>query len=188
MVALHASEWTGLDLTVAGIPPVLASKRLKLRMPTMDDAGQIVPLANNLNVAKQLRTMPHPYGPADAEGYVRMAQSPDGSAICRLITDHAGTVLGAIGAHRQSHGQYELGYWLGEPYWGQGYMVEAAQTFIEALTRAGIILLHAGHAEDNLASARVLIRCGFLYTGVRETQPCKATGRARAVRMMIRFA
>jgi RimJ/RimL family protein N-acetyltransferase len=152
------------------------------------DAHALAALANDWDVARQLRTMPHPYTLEDAEGFLRLAQAGDDGSVRRVIVLNDGTLIGTIGAHPRYGGQYELGYWLGQPYWGRGYASEAVAAMVGLLSGAGIRLLHAGHAVDNAASAHVLIKAGFLYTGVREMQPCLATGVDRLVRMMVRLA
>lgn len=160
---------------------------MKLRPPEVADAPALAALANDWDVARQLRTMPHPYTLADAEDYVRLAVTADDRAVRRVIVLQDGTLIGTIGAHPRYGGQYELGYWLGQPYWGLGYASEAVEEMLTVLHDAGVRLLYAGHAVDNAASAHVLIKAGFLYMGVREIQPCLATGVDRPVRMMVRL-
>ena len=82
-----------------------------------------------------------------------------------------------------------MGYWIGRPYWGQGYATEAATA---ALAWAGAgwgkRLVVSGHFADNPASGRVLEKAGFLYTGVVEPRHSKARGEAAATRMMVWLA
>jgi RimJ/RimL family protein N-acetyltransferase len=61
----------------------------------------------------------------------------------------------------------EVGYWLGAPYWGQGYCTEALHAVIDyAFTDLDHEALHAGARVTNPASRRVLEKCGFQWTGV----------------------
>jgi RimJ/RimL family protein N-acetyltransferase len=59
-------------------------------------------------------------------------------------------------------GLSEVGYWLGRDYWGQGLATRALSAFLAQLPRRP---LHARVAKDNLASLRVLEKCGFRITG-----------------------
>jgi RimJ/RimL family protein N-acetyltransferase len=59
-------------------------------------------------------------------------------------------------------GQQEVGYWLGREYWGQGI---ATQALTELLETIDIRPLYARAARDNLASIRVLTKCGFTMCG-----------------------
>ncbi len=62
----------------------------------------------------------------------------------------------------------EIGYWLGVPYWGQGYATEAARAVIDhAFGDLEHEALQAGARVSNPASRRVLEKCGFQWTGVR---------------------
>ena len=66
-------------------------------------------------------------------------------------------------------GEPELGYWLGEPYWGKAYMSEAVKAVIaQAFTVAGHERLVSGCRLQNLASRRVLEKAGFEHTGLGE--------------------
>ena len=61
----------------------------------------------------------------------------------------------------------EIGYWLGVPFWGNGYATEAARALIDhAFGDLGHEVLHAGARVSNPASRRVLEKCGFQWTGV----------------------
>ncbi len=69
-----------------------------------------------------------------------------------------------------------LGYWLGKPFWGKGYMSEAAGALVDAYfdhTRTKQIV--SGAFADNPVSAKVLRKLGFAETG-RSRQHCEARG------------
>jgi RimJ/RimL family protein N-acetyltransferase len=107
------------------------------------------------------------------------------------IEGEAGAFMGCLGFHpsRQDWvGPWsELGYWLGRPFWSQGFMTEAvtaAMAWISTRRR----LIASGHFADNEASARVLIKTGFLYTGAVTPRHSLARGAEAATRMMIWLA
>jgi RimJ/RimL family protein N-acetyltransferase len=61
----------------------------------------------------------------------------------------------------------EIGYWLGVPFWGNGYATEMARALIDhAFGDRGHDVLVAGARVSNPASRRVLEKCGFQWTGV----------------------
>ena len=69
-----------------------------------------------------------------------------------------------------------LGYWLGKPFWGRGYMTEAASALIDAYfeqTKSNEII--SGAFADNTGSQAVLGKLGFVRTGVSRC-PCPARG------------
>src|SRR5690606_17676806 len=101
--------------------PVLVTERLVLRPPHDDDVEELAFLANNRRLAEMLGRMPHPYGEREARAFI--AGTRDGSvAGCSYAVTLAGSgaFLGCAGLHPRARG-LELGYWIGEPYWGRGY-------------------------------------------------------------------
>jgi len=61
----------------------------------------------------------------------------------------------------------DLGYWLGEPYWGQGYCTEAARAIVRhGFDVLGLNRIHAAHFARNPASGRVLQKAGMRQEGV----------------------
>jgi RimJ/RimL family protein N-acetyltransferase len=70
-------------------------------------------------------------------------------------------VAGSVSKH-EAFGVPEVTYWLGRPFWGQGIATAALSQLLDLLpTRP----LHARVAKDNIASLRVLQKCGFTITG-----------------------
>lgn len=147
----------------------IAAARVTLRPWTRQDLSILVKLGNNYNVAKNLSTFPHPYSMRDAETWFDKmqedrAQKPDKIGGTWAITVE-GVPVGGIGIHPDRMEHPELGYWLGEFYWGKGYATEAANALIaHAFTEWGVDALSAGHYWDNHASGRVLTKLGFRYT------------------------
>jgi RimJ/RimL family protein N-acetyltransferase len=84
--------------------------------------------------------------------------------------------MGLTGAHLRDGGYFEMGYWLGRPYWGQGYATEAARK-LAAFAFSGLKAgrLTAGYFHDNPASGRVLEKIGFKPDGA-EHRDCLARG------------
>ena len=148
-----------------GSIPVLETKRLCLRAPRLGDAKTVATLANDRRIAENTARIPHPYKMSDAEGFITGANKAGGEAVF-LITLRDETIVGACGVmlHEETP---ELGYWLGLPFWGQGYATEALHAVIDyAFTDLEHEALQAGARVTNPASRRVLEKCGFQWTGV----------------------
>lgn len=149
------------------MPVVLDTPRLRLRRFVREDADAIADLASNWKVASMLGRMPFPYSRADAVEFLeRMALDDESKTdFVFAFTIGGGPAMGAIGLHLREGGAFELGYWLGEPYWGKGYATEAAQRLVQfAFEDLDIDRLTAGHFFDNAASGHVLSKVGFTYT------------------------
>jgi RimJ/RimL family protein N-acetyltransferase len=146
--------------------PVLETERLILRPPRFEDAKAIAALANDRRIAENTARIPHPYRVADAEAFIAGVNVPGGETVF-LITDLGDTILGGCGVGVLDGQGPELGYWLGVPFWGQGYATEAVRAVIDyAFTELDCAFLNAGARVTNPASRRVLEKCGFQWTGV----------------------
>jgi RimJ/RimL family protein N-acetyltransferase len=145
--------------------PVLETKRLALRAPRLEDAKMVAAMANDRRIAENTARIPHPYKVTDAKTFIGAANKTAGETVF-LITLRDSTILGACGIAMQEQAP-EIGYWLGVPYWGQGYATEALHAVIDyAFTEFDHEFLNAGARVTNSASRRVLEKCGFQWTGV----------------------
>lgn len=144
------------------LPTTLRTARLVLVTPTLAHAPAIATLANNANVHKWMARLPFPYGLSDAEFFVNQIV-PSAEECCFAIVQD-GTLIGVIGLHLADGQVPELGYWLGEPYWGQGFATEAAQALVAAARAAGATALRSRALRDNTASRGVLKKAGFVET------------------------
>jgi RimJ/RimL family protein N-acetyltransferase len=146
--------------------PVLETARLILRAPRLADAEPVALLINDRRIAENTARIPHPYTLADAEDFIARANKKDGEASF-LITLADGTVIGGCGVGALFSSEPEIGYWIGLPYWGNGYATESARALIDyAFAELGHDTLQAGARVSNPASRRVLEKCGFQWTGV----------------------
>ncbi|NWH08459.1 MAG: GNAT family N-acetyltransferase [Alphaproteobacteria bacterium] len=146
---------------------VLTTSRLLLRPFTLDDAGDVARLANNWKVASMLTRMPHPYRHEDAAEFLNMRVKDadhEGSHVFAITS--AGELMGATGIHLRDNGAFELGYWLAERFWGEGYATEGVGRLVEfAFADLEVGQLVAAHFFDNPASGRVLRKLGFKPAG-----------------------
>lgn len=146
--------------------PVLVTERLVLRPPHDDDVPELVELANNRRLAEMLGRMPHPYGEREARAFIAGSRDQTASGCTYAVTlAENGAFIGCAGLHPRARG-LELGYWIGEPYWGRGYATEAAHALVDLAFRASAIdRLHVSCRVINAASRRVIHKCGFQYAG-----------------------
>lgn len=132
------------------------------------DAESLARYANNYNVWVNVRDrFPHPYSVNDAKSWIRSATDrhpPESFAIAS-----SKEAIGGIGLHVQSdvyRKSAEIGYWLGEPFWGKGIATAAVKAIVDyGFSTFDIIRIFAGVFESNMASARVLEHAGFTLEG-----------------------
>ena len=146
--------------------PTLETTRLRLRPYREDDIAELLPLIGTREVAATTLRIAHPYTEQDARDFLALAQEP-GKIWLAVALRSDGRQIGGIGLRVDDQHQHaELGYWLGAPYWGQGYATEAAREIL----RYGFRDLHlhriyASHFAQNPASGRVLLRLGMRHEG-----------------------
>jgi RimJ/RimL family protein N-acetyltransferase len=163
---------------------LLETGRLLLRPPEAADISRFMPLINEFAVAKNLSSVPHPYTEDDACAFiVRMNHG------LAARTDYTfavllkpGVLIGMCGVHPK--GGWELGYWFGRPFWGNGYATEAGGRVVAfAFDDLSADKLNAGWFHDNPASGRVLEKLGFRRVGQHE-RSCIARGCAVACHLV----
>lgn len=140
----------------------------KLRPWILDDRESLVYHANNYNIARYMTDrFPHPYTLQDATSFIQMASTGVPTNILAIEVDKK--AVGGIGLHMQPdiyRKNAEMGYWLGEHYWGKGIITNA----IIEMTRYGfanwdINRIFARPFGTNKASQRVLEKAGFTLEG-----------------------
>lgn len=137
---------------------------ITLRPLTQDDQLRLAELANNKKIADNLTDMfPHPYSEEHAEQFIAMTEQSSPRNVLGIAVD--GQLSGAIGIHPQADiwkRNAELGYWLAEPYWGQGIMTNAIQQMVRyGFQYFDIDRIFARPFGRNTASQRVLQKAGF---------------------------
>ncbi|HXP50563.1 MAG TPA: GNAT family protein [Bacteroidia bacterium] len=140
---------------------------ITLRAFETADAENICLLANNKKISGNLRDVfPSPYSIEDAYRHVKNSTK---DPIQNFCISYQGKAVGSIGLFPQQdvyRYSAELGYWIGEPYWGKGLMVMAVNLIVpygfEVLKMKRI---YADVFSGNPNSMRVLEKCGFINEG-----------------------
>ena len=144
----------------------LSGDRLCLRLPRISDAGPLALYAGDERVAAMTTSIPHPYPPGAAEGFIDVVlngRSPEVVWAIDATPDGGEELIGLISVKRAA---VELGYWVGPPFWGTGYASEAAAMVCRyLLEECGTGRISATVFFDNPASQRVLTRAGFRHSG-----------------------
>jgi RimJ/RimL family protein N-acetyltransferase len=114
----------------------LETERLWLRWPRASDAAAFVRLAGDPEVALMTATIPHPYEKRQAEeAILRMREQNargDGLDLAITLKRQPNEAIGMVGLRgADPRGEATFGFWLGRPFWGQGFTGEAAAAFLD---------------------------------------------------------
>lgn len=141
-----------------------------IRQWTIDDLPNLVKHADNINVWNNLRNyFPHPY--TEEAGKEWLEKVIGAEPVVNFAIDLDGEAIGGIGLILNADVYVmsaEIGYWLGEAYWGQGITTEALRQMTEyTFYYFDIVRIYAEVFEINKSSMRVLEKNGFYLEGVR---------------------
>ncbi len=131
------------------------------------DQQSLVHNADNFNVWINVRdTFPHPYTIIDAERWILHTQSLRDTQFAIIIDSFAVGGIGIIPQTDVYSKSMEIGYWLGEEYWGRGIASEAVGAIRKyAFERFDIVRIFADVFDWNKASARILEKNAFAFEG-----------------------
>lgn len=151
--------------------PTVTTERFDLRALRRSDQGLIEMYSSDERVAKMTASIPHPIPPGATEAFIARAMGDERDEDIWAIdgTKSGGAeVMGIISLQRMDRNQSEVAYWVAPPYWNTGLASDAVQVLVETnpLNNA---TMFASVFQDNPASARVLIHCGFEYLGDAES-------------------
>lgn len=166
----QGSQWAGRHATAGTDRPVIRTERLILRPFRASDAPRVRELAGAREVADNTLTIPHPYPEGVAEAWIAGHETAFrlGEMAVFAITISGDTVVGAVGLKLEEDGGIaELGYWVGVPYWGNGYATEAATALLDYGFNSLVLgRIWARAFVRNPASSRVLEKIGMRREGV----------------------
>lgn len=144
---------------------------IRIRKWTMEDKTALAHNLNNIKILNNLRDgLPFPYTEQDAAAYIQAMLSSDADKTFAFAITADDTVIGSIGAFRceNIHSRSaELGYYIGEAYWGKGYMTSAVKQICRfVFENTDILRIFAEPFARNAASCRVLEKAGFTCEGL----------------------
>ena len=152
--------------------PEIITKRLLLRHFIQSDANEVRTLAGNFKVSKTTLNIPHPYNLGVAEKWIKKHTEfwESKSQIIYAITNiKTGQLLGSVILVKIKNNQAEIGYWVGEPFWGLGYATEAAIGLIKfSFEKLGLNKIVAEHYSENPSSGKVMLKAGLSYVGPKK--------------------
>ena len=152
-----------MDRSRDRLPATLTTDRLVLTTPSLAHVPEMAVLANNQAIYAVLSRLPHPYDESHGRFFVEeIARGPEEFAWSILLQ---GSYIGTIGLHLLPGQAPELGYWLGQPFWGHGYATEAALAVVAAAREAGYPALRSRALLSNAGSRNVLAKAGFSEIG-----------------------
>ncbi len=137
---------------------------VRLRRLRRADIPELARLANNRKIWDNVRDyLPHPYYEKDAEFFItsKVSENPQ----VTFAIEYDGRFTGVIGLVPQTDvyaHNAEIGYWIGEEYWGKGITTRAVKLATEyAFNSLKLYRLYAGVFEHNQSSMRVLEKAGY---------------------------
>jgi ribosomal-protein-alanine N-acetyltransferase len=144
-------------------------KGVKLSELTIQDSLRISELANDFELWSNLRdAMPHPYTIKDAKQFVNSDKENLNSLTFAIRYDNE--LCGLIGLKLDNdvyRHTAEVGFWIGKDFWGKGIATSALKQLIFlAFQKKSIKRLRAAVFEENYASMKVLVKCGFSKYGI----------------------
>lgn len=142
-----------------------------IREWVISDAKELAQMLNNKKILDNLRDgLPYPYTTQDAEEYITMMLAADQTKTFAFAIIAEDKVVGSIGVFRCENIHFrtaEMGYYIGEPYWGKGIMTSAVRQVCEyVFANTDIIRIFAEPFAYNTASCRVLEKAGFQFEGL----------------------
>lgn len=144
----------------------IETSRLRLRPPGLGDATRVTQLLNNFAVSGNLTRVPHPYTADHAREWLGGWRASAPASQASFIIDLKGSGAVGVVGFDLVEGCASLGYWLGEPFWGQGIMSEATRAVVSwFFEHSDEEVITSGVFHFNMASLAVQQKLGFVETG-----------------------
>ena len=163
---------------------IIETERLMLRPWELDDAEELYEYARDPDVGPIAGWPPHTSIENSREIIRDVLSAPETYAVTLRKTGQLVGCIGLMCGSASDKGipddEGEIGYWMGKPHWGQGFMPEATRALMQhAFADLGFTRLWCGYFDGNERSRRVQEKCGFAYHHTRENVPCQIAGLVR---------
>ena len=137
----------------------LHTDNLVIKKPSEKHLKSLIKELNNWNISKWLIEVPYPYSIDDAKYWVKKTKQDQYSLNIYLKNKLIG---GVSLSNQRENSKWELGYWIGEEYWGNGYAIEACENLISYFfSNTNNSIIYASHMKDNIKSKKIIIKLGF---------------------------
>ena len=145
---------------------IRVNEHITLSEITAKDVDASLEFLNEKEIYINTLAIPFPYTKEDSEwfiSFVKENKKKNGVVVNWAIRNKEDKLIGVVGFHDGLDGhKAEIGYWLAKPYWGQGIMSEVVEKVCEVgFKEFGLSRITANVFEQNIASARVVEKCGF---------------------------
>nr|WP_313966826.1 GNAT family N-acetyltransferase [uncultured Porphyromonas sp.] len=164
----------------------LQTERLLLRPWRESDAPALFKYAQNPNVGPIAGWPPH-QSEDESRAIIRSVLSDSGNFA--VVLKETNEAIGSIGlmtlrstihTARIAEDECELGFWIGEPFWGKGLIPEAVDELLRyAFEELAMHAVWCGYYEGNVKSQRTQEKCGFKYSHTEEQKPVPLLGEVR---------
>jgi RimJ/RimL family protein N-acetyltransferase len=149
----------------------LAANAVLLRALSTLDQSRLAALCNNKKIWDNVRDLlPYPYSKQDAIEFIARCQKENPPSTFAI--EYKGELAGCVGLVLQTDVYKltaEIGYWIGEPYWGLGIATKAVGLMTDyGFNQLGLVRIYSGVFDFNKASQRVLEKSGFKLEGIFE--------------------
>ncbi|MBB4806742.1 RimJ/RimL family protein N-acetyltransferase [Chryseobacterium defluvii] len=144
--------------------PLIETERLILSQLKEDDIPFVVEYLQEKAFSELTSNIPYPYTKDDAEFWLRISQEAfeKRSGYTFAIRNKEGNIIGAIGLHDRGDDKAELGYWMGKPFWNNGYVTEAANAIVNfGFKVLNFNKIYATHFLHNPSSGRIMQKIGM---------------------------
>lgn len=154
----------------------LRSPQCVVRSYRLDDAASLAKHGNNRRIWENLRDrFPHPFTENHGLDYIaRVIEDPDATSFAIEV---GGEAVGGISLHPGSDIERigaELGYWLGEEFWGRGITTAAIRLVTDfAFANRGLVRVFAVPFTTNVGSIRALEKAGYQREGTMRRSAIK---------------
>jgi len=169
----------------------LETERLILRPWRESDAKALFKYASNPNIGPIAGWPVHTSEENSLDIIRGVLSAPETYAV---VLKESGEAIGSIGlitAKSEIHSaeiganEGEIGYWIGEPYWGRGLIPEAVHELLRhGFVDVGLDAIWCGYYDGNEKSRRVQVKCGFHFHHTEQDKSCLLMGDIRTEHFM----
>ena len=139
----------------------LHTDNLIIKKPSEEHLNSLIKELNNWNISQWLVNVPFPYTIDDAKYWLKKTKADD---YCFNIFFKKILVGGISITNKKNTTKPELGYWIGENFWGKRYAYEVCINLIEYFfSNTSHNIIYASHMRDNIKSKKILINLGFKF-------------------------